>query len=81
MTMTILEDAARRVHTYSERCVHYDFIAEGVYAARRRLEDPFSLEYQPYIITGLIGFDIRGRWGTTIHMQPPKGSAFICWIV
>jgi hypothetical protein len=63
MTMTILEDAARCVHTYNERCVHYNLIAEGVYAARRRIEDPFSLKYQPYIIAGLIGFDMRRTMG------------------
>ncbi len=61
--MAILENAAECLRHYNERYFRYNDTAEEVYRARRRIADPFSPNFQPYIIKGLIGFDMRRTMG------------------
>ena len=61
--MGILDNAARSLNEYNSRCVHYNLIAQGVYQARERIGDPLSLKFRPYIVAGLIGFDMRRTMG------------------
>jgi hypothetical protein len=57
------EHAADYIAAYNGRCVHYNLIAEGVYRARRRIGDHLSQEYEPFIIAGLLGFDMGRTMG------------------
>jgi len=57
------EHAPSHVATYNAQCLHYNLIAEGVYRARRRIGDPLSPEFEPYIIAGLMGFDMGRTMG------------------
>jgi hypothetical protein len=63
MEMELLDDARESLHWYNTHCVHYNLIADGVYQARRNIGDPFAAEFQPYIVAGLIGFDMRRTMG------------------
>jgi hypothetical protein len=76
MTMAILEDAAGCIRIYNERCVHYNLIAESVYAARRRIGDPLSSEYLQFIIAGLLGFDMRRTMGAHNPYSTTQGFGF-----
>jgi hypothetical protein len=60
--MAILENAAACLKAYDSHCLHYNIIAEAVYRARN-LVGPLSGEFGPYIIAGLIGFDMRRTMG------------------
>ncbi len=59
----MLDDATQSLSEYNSRCVHYNLIAQGVYQARERIRDPLSPEFRPYIVAGLIGFDMRRTMG------------------
>jgi len=74
--MGILDNAAERLRIYNERCVHYNLIAEGVYRARQEIADPLSPEFQPYIIAGLIGFDMRRTMGGADPYSTTEGFGF-----
>jgi hypothetical protein len=58
----ILENAKADVADYNRIGLHYNLVATGIYEARRRL-DPFSDEYLPYIVAGLIVFDMGRTMG------------------
>jgi len=58
-----LDNATQSLQTYNSRCVHYNLIAQGVYQARERIGNPLSPEFRPYIVAGLIGFDMRRTMG------------------
>lgn len=44
--------------TYNHHGLHYNLVADGVYAARERIGDPLSAAYRPYLIAALISFDM-----------------------
>src|SRR5215212_3238595 len=43
---------------YYDHGLHYNLVADGVYAARRHIGDPFDPAYLPYLIAALISFDM-----------------------
>jgi len=61
--MGILDDAQTSLALYNRRCVHYNLVTDGVYRARREIGDPLLPGFQPYLIAGLIGFDMRRTMG------------------
>jgi hypothetical protein len=58
----ILKKAAADTVQYNRFGLHYNLVASGIYEARSRL-DPFSDEYLPYIVAGLIVFDMGRTMG------------------
>lgn len=58
----ILEDPESAVADYNRRGCHYNLVAEGIYQMRANI-DPFSEEYEPFIIAGLIAFDMGRMMG------------------
>jgi hypothetical protein len=74
--MGILDgDVAGLLREYDRRCVHYNLIAEGIYHARDTVPSPFEERFLPYIVAGLIGFDMRRMMGAG-DKYSPKGLAF-----
>ena len=74
------EQASNHVTTYDAQCVHYNLIADGVYLARRRIGDPLSPEFEPYIIAGLLGFDMgrdNGKGRGLLFGGLPAGSVVV----
>lgn len=71
--MGLLDDAVECLRIYNERCVHYNLIAEGVYRARWDIGDPLTPKFQPYIIAGLIGFDMRRTMGAVDPYSTTEG--------
>ncbi len=61
--MRILNDARNAIAKYDATCLHYNLIAEGVYSARMRFAGPFDPGFTPYIVAGLLGFDMRHMMG------------------
>jgi hypothetical protein len=61
-------DAQRHIANYNTHGLHYNLVADGVYAAHRRIGDPFSPAYLPYLIAALISFDM----GRQLDMGPDK---------
>src|SRR5215212_1493701 len=43
---------------YNDHGLHYNLVADGVYAARRHIGDPFDPAYLPYLVAALISFDM-----------------------
>ncbi len=70
--MRILDNAPQSLEEYNSGCLHYNLIAQGVYQARERIRDPLSLEFRPYIVAGLIGFDMRRTMGKNPYS--PEGK-------
>src|SRR5580704_8071619 len=58
----ILRNPESAVAAYNRRAVHYNLAAEGIYRMRAGI-DPFSGEYEPFIIAGLIAFDMERMMG------------------
>lgn len=63
ITSLLDERAQEHVASYNRDCVHYNLIADGVYRARRGLGDPLSPDFQPFIVAGLLGFDMGRTMG------------------
>jgi hypothetical protein len=61
--MRILGNARTALAEYDARCLHYNLIADGIYRARREFSNPFDSRFTPYIIAGLIGFDMGRMMG------------------
>jgi hypothetical protein len=57
------DNASRHITAYDRRCLHYNLIAEGVYGARTRIGNPLSPDFEPYIVAGLLGFDMGRTMG------------------
>ena len=58
----ILDDATRAIDRYNRIGLHYNLASEGI-CRMRETRDPFSQEYEPYIIAGLIAFDMERMMG------------------
>jgi hypothetical protein len=58
----ILDPAATAIAEYNRVGLHYNLIADAIYRARDTM-DPFSSEYEPYIIAGLLVFDMGRMMG------------------
>ena len=58
----ILDLAATAVAQYNRVGQRYNRVADGIYKARET-SDPFSAEYEPHIIAGLISFDMGRTMG------------------
>jgi|HubBroStandDraft_6_1064221.scaffolds.fasta_scaffold402871_2 hypothetical protein len=58
----ILSNPESAVAQYNRVGLHYNLVAEGIYRARVGI-DPFSGEYERFIIAGLIAFDIERMMG------------------
>jgi len=60
----ILEDAARKIGRYNDLALHYDLVASQIYLRRSDGgADPFGESFLPYIIAGLICFDMERMMG------------------
>ncbi len=77
----ILTDVANLIAEYNRSALHYDLVAREIYQARARLRNPFSEEYQLYILAGLIVFDMarmmkQGAKG----WYDPTPESFAAWL-
>jgi hypothetical protein len=59
----ILSNARRKIERYNELCLHYNLVANSVYEARTSHDDPFSIDYLPYLVASLIAFDMGRMMG------------------
>ena len=58
----LMDTAALRIERYNRSCLHYNLIAQGVYAARA-VHGPFAPEFEAYLIAALLGFDMGRMMG------------------
>jgi hypothetical protein len=58
----ILDDPESAIARYNHIGVHYNLAADGVYRVRAII-DPFSEEYESFIIAGLLAFDMGRMMG------------------
>ena len=58
----ILDDPERAVARYNQLGLHYNLVADGIYRVLAGI-DPFSEEYERYIIAGLLAFDMVRMMG------------------
>jgi len=59
----LMHTAEQQIRRYNQLCVHYNLIAQGVYAARA-LHGPFAPAYEPYLVAALLGFDMGRMMGS-----------------
>lgn len=59
----ITKDAYKKVQLFNKLGLHYNLVADSVYAFRSTIKDPLGPEYLPYIIAGLISFDMARMMG------------------
>jgi len=72
----LLSNVAERLAAYERHGLHYHLAAMGIYAAREEIGDVFSPDYQPYIIAGLIAYDMARFLGDEPYgrEKPYKGE-------
>jgi hypothetical protein len=70
----ILDRAETAIAEYNRGGLHYNVVADAIYRARETL-DPFSVEYEPYIIAGLIAFDMA-KWMGAGDKYEVNGAGF-----
>ncbi len=64
MTSSILENAATKIARFNDEGLHYNLVADGIYKMHGCMENPFNRSFLPYLIAGLIAFDIGRMMGT-----------------
>lgn len=72
----ILDHAPQKIERYNELCVHYNLVADCIYRARRDFDNLFDSAFLPFLIAGLISFDL-GRMmgkGSAMRYDPQKGG-------
>jgi len=75
----ILDNAADDIAHYNKFALHYDLLANGIYQARSKL-GAFSAQYEPYIVAGLIGFDMGRMMGKGLSRYDPTEKGFGAWL-
>ena len=61
--MILDADAPDKIWVYNRTCLHYDLVARALYAERDRGVEVFGPEYLPYLVAGLIVFDLGRQMG------------------
>ncbi len=59
----ITTKASTKIKLFNKLGLHYNLVADSVYAYRSSAKDPFSSEYLPYIIAGFVSFDMSRMMG------------------
>jgi len=59
----ILENAFEKINRYNQLCVHYNLVAESIYRARNVHNDLFDTSFLPFLVAGLISFDLGRMMG------------------
>ncbi len=59
----ITSNALSKIARFNATGYHYNFVAERIYSYRKQCHDPFGADYLPYIVAGLISFDIGRMMG------------------
>lgn len=59
----ITTNAENKIAEFKNIGLHYNLVANEVYKARASLGDPFDKKYLPYIVAGLISFDMNRMMG------------------
>src|SRR5579859_4133377 len=75
----ILSNVEQDIASYDCLGVHYNVVADAIYKMRHEVHDPFSEEYLPFIVAGLIAFDMgrmMGKGARQKYCPGEKGFAF-----
>jgi hypothetical protein len=59
----ITENASEKISYFNKIGLHYNLVAEAVYSFRQTCEDPFNKVFLPYIVAGLMSFDMTRMMG------------------
>ncbi|MFA5321442.1 MAG: hypothetical protein WC373_02115 [Smithella sp.] len=59
----ITSNASSKIARFNATGYHYNFVVERIYVYRERCANPFGADYLPYIVAGLISFDIGRMMG------------------
>src|SRR4030065_231662 len=59
----ITSSALEQINQFNKIGLHYNLVADAVYALRNSAFDPFGSDYMPYIIAALVSFDIGRMMG------------------
>ncbi len=64
MNLALFDKASDKIAKYNTEGLHYNLVADAVYAQLRRLDSPFSRHYLPFIVAALIAFDMGRMMGS-----------------
>lgn len=72
----ILDNAPEKIRRYNELCVHYNLVADCIYRVRRELNNLFDSRFLPFLIAGLISFDLGRMMGKGLEKRydPERGG-------
>lgn len=59
----LLMNVAERLQAYERDGLHYHLAAIGIYAAREEIGDVFSDTFRPYVVAGLLAYDMARQLG------------------
>ncbi len=59
----ITENASEKIAFFNKIGLHYNLVAETVYSVRQTCGGPFNNAYLPYIVAGLMSFDMARMMG------------------
>jgi hypothetical protein len=59
----ILKNALEKINRYNQLCVHYNLVAESIYRVRNMHNNLFGASFLPYLVAGLISFDLGRMMG------------------
>ena len=71
----IIDDAVAKIAYFNKIGLHYNLVADQIYNRRLEIGKPFDKSYQPFIIAGLIAFDIGRMMGADPYSVNGSGFA------
>ena len=74
MTSLIMDNAPAKISSFNRKGLHYNLVANAIYKECRRIENPFDKLFLPYIIAGLVSFDMGRMMGSQKYVL--AGDAF-----
>lgn len=74
MVSSILDNAVSKIARFNDEGLHYNLVANEIYRVRGQIENPFDKSYLPYIIAGLVSFDMGRMMGARKYSF--DGSSF-----
>lgn len=63
MTISILEDASKKISLFNSEGLHYNLVADAIHKENIRIGNPFNPSFLSYIIAGLVSFDMGRLMG------------------
>jgi hypothetical protein len=78
MVISIVKDASKKVALFNSEGLHYNIVADAIHKENERVGNPFDPSFLPYIIAGLVSFDMARFMGKNKYSRKVGFASRLC---